>query len=419
MKDEQGPVGIVLAGGGARGAYEAGALSVIMPWLAERGEPARVLVWTSAGALNAILFAPVSVADDVAGAAEKALEVWRGLRRGEVFRPLLATEPANVIRYLASVVGLSGLLPSTFGASGVTSVLDVTPLGSLVKDVPDWAGLHAAIEAGDLSAVAVVATSMSNHRTDVFYEAGPGASRPKDDPVRAVRYSPCRLRAAHALASAAIPVAFPPVRIKQDWYLDGGVRLNSPIKPAISLGAGRLVVMATHPVQEHAWPAPASHPAVHDTAAAEGTQGSNDLGNTPAAPDVVTAAASVLHSVLVDRMVEDIRTLGRVNDFILSGADVPGYRAVPYVAVAPDVPGRVSALAARVLRERYAGARGLFGGDFTMLNRLLGGNPAAHGEIFSFLLFDEEFISDLIDLGAADARAAIAAAGENPWELPG
>jgi NTE family protein len=52
---QDGPVGLVVAGGGARGAYEAGVLSVLLPELARQGRRPTVFVGTSAGAINATL----------------------------------------------------------------------------------------------------------------------------------------------------------------------------------------------------------------------------------------------------------------------------------------------------------------------------------------------------------------------------
>lgn len=49
-----GRLGLVLSGGGARGAYEAGALSVLAPHLERRGERPSVLVGTSVGAINVV-----------------------------------------------------------------------------------------------------------------------------------------------------------------------------------------------------------------------------------------------------------------------------------------------------------------------------------------------------------------------------
>src|SRR3954470_9417584 len=299
---DDGPVGLVIAGAGARGAYEMGALSVLLPWLRSRGETPRILVGTSAGAINAVLVASALAAgDDACGAG---LDVWRGIGRASVFEPLLPTSVRSGLRYALGLVG---------ARTRLDGLLDVTPLLRTLQEFEGWPGVHAAVTDGSVDAVAVLATATgagrAAGRTDVFVEGGrapsAGAGMPPDDDARGVRYRPTTLTPAHILASAAIPVAFPPVRITDaragvdGWYLDGGVRVNAPIKPALELGPRRLVVVATHPVDDAG---PTDPP---DGAPAE------DAPDGP--PDVFSAAAAVMTSALVDRMVDDVRSLRRVD----------------------------------------------------------------------------------------------------------
>ena len=114
-----------------------------------------------------------------------------------------------------------------------------------------------------------------------------------------VDYAKTTLRSEHVMASAAIPVAFRPVHVEappkqRGWYIDGGVKLNAPIKPALALGADRVVVVATtpDPAGPHASPV------------------------SPGSPDVFDAGTVVMHALLVDRMSDDIRALRRVNTLV-------------------------------------------------------------------------------------------------------
>src|SRR5438105_15898960 len=83
------PVAIVLAGGGARGAYEIGALSVLLPVLEERGERPEVIVGTSVGAINAAYLA-ATAGDPVARALDQGARLWSELGFDDVLRPLLS-----------------------------------------------------------------------------------------------------------------------------------------------------------------------------------------------------------------------------------------------------------------------------------------------------------------------------------------
>ena len=382
-------VGLVIAGAGARGAYEMGALSVLLPWLHGRGEDPRIVVGTSAGAMNAVLVAAATDLADPEAAAGVGLDVWRSIARESVFNPLLPTGIASTLRYLGGLLG---------APTRLEGLLDVRPLRRTLADFGRWPVLHEAVASGRLDAVAVLATATGAGgaavRTDVFTEArGP---LPPDDDRRGVRYVPVELTPDHVLASAAIPVAFPPVRVdvagRRGWYLDGGVRLNAPVKPALELGADRLVVVATHPLDRGPEPLP------------------DDDGD---APDVFSAAAAVMTAALVDRMVDDVRSLRRVNRIVADGARTGGYRHVPCLFVGPSRPEAIADAAREVLATTY---RRPFAGDFAVLNRLVGGSQRAHAELLSFLLFDHDFVDALVDLGRRDAAAALAV--PDPWAAP-
>jgi NTE family protein len=207
------------------------------------------------------------------------------------------------------------------------------------------------------------------------------------------------LTAEHIMASSAIPVAFPPVRLSDaegasgDWYLDGGVRLNAPVKPALDLGADRLVVVATHPLTQPA-----------DTSQLD-----------PRELDLFGAFASVLTATLVDRMVEDVRALDRVNRLVAAGAQGTGYREVPYLFAGPPGNDTIPALAEAALHANR-GLEALLNPELALLDRLIGGTHSTHGELLSYLLFDPDFIDALIDRGRRDGEQ-LQATRADPWQL--
>jgi NTE family protein len=183
------------------------------------------------------------------------------------------------------------------------------------------------------------------------------------------------------------------VRIDGAWHVDGGVRLNAPIRPALDLHADRVVVVATTPDPD----TPHTEPMA------------------PEQPDVFDASGVVMSAVQVDRMVEDVRSLRRTNALIDAGGGTTSrYRVVPHLYLGPPAPGIVASEANRIHRERYGGWRRV--SDLGVLSRLLGGSRGTHGELLSFLFFDNAFHSALIELGRAHAITALGPPGTPlPW----
>lgn len=379
--------GVVLAGAGARGAYEAGALATLLPVLAANGRLPRIFIGTSAGAINAVLFASLAhlPADE---AATQALALWRSVGRRDVVRSIVLSGLEALFRYLAQLAGLPVVL---------TSLLDPAPLKDTLARLIDWDRLHAnAADPRLLLGVSVTTTDCTTGRTRVFVECAGQRPLPPADDRRGIDYVAARLDPSHLMASAAIPLVFPPALVDapasdHGWYLDGGVRLNAPIKPAVALGAARLVLLATDPLDS-----------VPPCAPREGPQ-----------PDVRAALADVLKAMLVDRMVEDIRRLGQMNELLQSRA--PGsaivrsgsgrrHRVIPFVFAGPAQADALAALAAREFRARYGhGGWWRHGPDYPLLHRLLGGAGAANGELLSYLFFDRPFLEAAMALGQQDA----------------
>lgn len=389
-------IGVVLAGGGARGAYEAGMLATLLPELDRLGQRPKLFTGTSAGAFNAVLFASLAHLP-AQQAADEAVAAWQALTKDEVFRPFLLTALPMIVRQCLARV----LNPSSAPLSGL---LDTSPLRATLQTKLDWNQLHTNMLDGTVQAVAVATTACGSGRTEVFAE-GPAAARlPATDVDRAVDYTRTVLNAEHIMASAAIPVAFPPVRIEPDgcWYMDGGVRLNAPIKPMISLGAQRIVIIATTPLRD--LPRPSGCPGAP----------------TPSVQDVV---AQVMTGLMGDRMVEDTRTLGKVDELLTSGAKRISPRGREYTVIeylfGGPLPGQGDQLGEKaeyVLDTCFRGIRRLTNPDLMFLAALLGPGPS-RGELLSYLFFEPEFTGEAIELGQRDARLILDQAGDDPGRL--
>jgi NTE family protein len=399
-------IALVLAGGGARGAYEAGALSVILPALERRGERPTMYVGTSVGSLNAVALAAWQELP-VAEAVERLLGVWLNISKSQVIRRIIfPSGPLAMARYAGELLSVPGLR--------LSSILDPSPLRANLAHWIDWSELHASVAAGAVDAVAAVTTSTRTGRTVVFVEVPAPAERELHR-SHEIAYVLAELGVEHVSASAAIPLLFPAVRISaparaRGWYVDGGTRLNAPIKPALDLGADRLVVVATDSIAGPVLEA-----------------GGDDEDEDP--PDFAAGMGHLLEGVLVDPLIKDMRLLGAINAFhARPGQEAlqlyrtvrgkPPYRRIPYVFVGPARRGRIGELASELFRGRYGGVKALRDPDFTLLSRLLGGESPAHGDLLSLLFFDAEFAAELVRLGQEDARHWLAEAHEDgPWQV--
>jgi NTE family protein len=197
-----GPVAVVLAGGAARGAFEAGALSVILPELERRGERPTLYVGTSVGAINASGLASRQHLSAEQQTAE-LVEIWQRLTMDQVVRSLvLRTGPLDALRLIGQLVPSSRVR--------LAGLLDPSPLVHNLGVWADWERLHANIASGAVSALAIPATSVRTGRTVVFIEA---RVEPRLHRSHAIAYVPATLDTSHVAASAAIPVVFPAVHV--------------------------------------------------------------------------------------------------------------------------------------------------------------------------------------------------------------
>jgi NTE family protein len=204
------------------------------------------------------------------------------------------------------------------------------------------------------------------------------------------------LNAAFLAANAqrpAVHVSEPAVA--RGWYVDGGTRLNTPVKPAIDFGAQRIVVIALNSLA----PGPAQ---------LAGEQ----------RPDALVGAGQILDGLLAAQLTADVQTMAMVNGMTRATRVVPGRkRRIPYIVISPPECDAIGKLALRVLRKHYTSLlQSLRAPDISLLTRLIAGaSDAAHAELASYLLFAPEFAKALIRLGRADAKRWIG----QPHEVDG
>lgn len=380
--DEGQPVGLVIAGAGARGAYEAGALAELLPRLEEAERRPRVLVGTSAGSINAAYVA-AKLNLGAKKATQGLLDFWRSLNKQELMGPLALTAVPALLGYAGRIAYLNTGKGSLASFGRFANVLE--------KAIGDWNQIPANIEADELDAVGLVATAAHSGGSVVFVQNAAGVRPPAFDEKNGIRYVRARLGTDHVIASSSIPIFFPPKEIHEPpeasgWYWDGGTRINTPIRPALAIGVERLVIVATDPPR---------HPAPDDAAARQ-------------RPDFDDAMLNLAQSTLNDPLVEDLHSLVRVNSLVSAskGDELAGRRAYEYMFAGPERHGALGRTAAEVLRERFGGPLKALS-DFAVLNRLLGRQGNQGAELQSYLLFDSEFIDRAIAMGRE--------AGDRAW----
>jgi len=362
-------IALVLSGGGARAAYQVGALRALAE-LAPRGSPLpfSVLCGTSAGAINAVTLAVH--ADDFRLGVARLARWWRRIHADDVYRTDLASLSRHGMRWLA------GMLTGKPGPADAASMLDNAPLAQLLGGAIDFARIDRQIAEGVLRAVAVNATSYSTGFAVSFFE-GAQAIAPWRRTRREGRRD--RLGVEHLLASTAIPFVFPATEVGGDWYMDGSVRQLTPLSPALHLGARRLLVLAVGqfagqrvaPADPHAYPSFAQ-----TVGHALSTIFLDNLG---ADLERLTQLNRVANAVPPDVLASRGIALGHVDAFVLAPSRDLGEAALAH---AHRLPGGV-----------------------TRLMRGLGSTRGTGANLTSYLLFDPVFVRAMLDMGYADAMA--------------
>lgn len=214
-------VGLVLAGGGARAAYQVGVLRAVAEITPIGINPFPVITGVSAGSINAA-FSASRATEFKLGVAELQ-GFWQRLHTNNVY----ATDPATI-----ALSGLRWIFALTLGGlhrASPKSLLDNSPLHQLLAQRIDFDAVQTAIDKGALQALGVSASDYHTATAVTFYQANAEIKRWKR--VRRIG-KPSLIKLEHILASAALPAIFPAERIKNDYFGDGSLRMTSPLSPA-------------------------------------------------------------------------------------------------------------------------------------------------------------------------------------------
>lgn len=377
-------LGLILSGGGARGAYEVGALEYIFSEFADAaGKAPKVdlISGTSVGAVNGAFVA--SMIHDTQIGIKQLVGIWTTL------------ELPHVLGFgVRQAVGLYRVLLG--GTGRARGIFDPSPLSALVGRTVAWRRLRRNIRTGALRALTVSTTQVGTGQPVIFVDAAPGVPIPQSLGLHAL-VRRAKIGQHHVLASAAIPLIFPAVEIGGEIHCDGGLRLNTPMGPSIHLGMDRLLVIGL------STPHSSDRRAVQD-------------GKYPGATYLL---GKVLNAFLLDHVNTDLLEVQRINDFLQDGVRAYGPGFLDRLNAASKARG---ALAPRRLVSslvlRPSTDIGQIASDYLASNRVRFGKSlgraflsmldvgaGSDADLASYLLFDGGFAQTLIEMGRRDAHA--------------
>ena len=363
-----GPVALVLSGGGARAAYQVGLLRYL-----RRAFPDfrfQIITGTSAGAINAAYVA--GHAGTMAEASAGLADLWSNLTFDQVYRVDARALGKSVVRWGTRL--LSGGHEIVARAKGL---LDTAPLRTLLSSVMatvsgELVGIGENVDHGRLSALALTTLNWATGQTVTWTQGRDIATW--DSAQR--RTAKARIGIDHVMASAALPLLFPAVRIGSSWYGDGGVRLLAPLAPAIHLGADRILAVSTRYRR---------------------TQSEADQPATRGYPPPAQVIGTVLNAVFLDQVEQDAQGLKRINRLLakLPPEERGALRPIDLVILQPS-----EDLGKLASEYQDALPKGL-----AFMTRGLGSHETRSADLISLLLFHPEYLQRLIAIGERDAEA--------------
>ena len=356
-------IGLVLPGGGARAAYQVGVLKAISELIPD-SNPFSIISGTSAGAINASLLA--SRSQSLKEAVEVLSGVWCNFKTNKVYRTETTVMLKSIFQWLLTVSS-GGVL-----AKNPKSLLDNSPLRQLLEDTINLEGIKNNIDKGNLDAFAITAASYSSKKSVTFFQS-------EEDDIDWERFLRVGVKTDilinHLMASIALPLIFPAVKINNEYFGDGAMRQATPLSPAIRLGAEKLLIITTDPKSPN-----------------------NQLTDNQIYPSIGEVGGYMLDALFTGGLLSDLERLDRINQIIENSGNNSvqtsnkKMKHLEYCVISPSKDIK------KIAKEHYKDVPY----SIKLLMKGLGLKNRKESELLSFLLFESSFTSSLIQLGFED-----------------
>jgi len=356
-------IGLVLPGGGARAAYQVGVLKAISELIPD-SNPFSIISGTSAGAINASLLA--SRSQSLKEAVEVLSGVWCNFKTNKVYRTETTVMLKSIFQWLLTVSSGEVLVKNP------KSLLDNSPLRQLLEDTINLEGIKNNINKGNLDAFAITAASYSSKKSVTFFQS-------EEDDIDWERFLRVGVKTDilidHLMASIALPLIFPAVKINNEYFGDGAMRQATPLSPAIRLGAEKLLIINT-----------------------DSKSPNNQLTDNQIYPSIGEVGGYMLDALFTGGLLSDLERLDRINQIIENSGNNSvqtsnkKMKHLDYCVISPSKDIK------KIAKEHYKDVPY----SVKLLMKGLGLKNREESELLSFLLFESSFTSSLIQLGFED-----------------
>lgn len=360
-------MGLVLSGGGARGAYQAGVMAALAH-IAEKMDlpnPFQVYTGVSAGAINVCMLA--GNPGNFIESARSLVEMWSNITSDQVFYADLITLSRGGLNWMTELS-----IGSSKKETALRSLLSTHPLSNLLTEKCHFEEITKKIRSGQIRAVSVSALDYATVSSLTFFQGAADLSTWERGMHRSERVM---LGVDHVLASSAIPLLFPPIKIGDRYFGDGCIRNQSPCGPAIYLGAEKIIAIGVRRRQD--------------------TTFSYHHAGKASVPTVSRIANVLMNAMMMDGLEADIQRIEQVNQSyaLLTSQERQrvAIKQVDYLWISPSID--FSEVAAKS------------GGDLPRMIRYLLRGPGSleeSSEVLSYLLFTPSYCRQLIDIGFSD-----------------
>jgi NTE family protein len=363
-----GDLALVMSGGGARAAYQVGLLRHLARRYPQLEIP--IITGVSAGAVNAALLARHH--GTFSQAVEELSSLWLELTPERVFRVDTLSLAGKVVR--AGVQLASG---GAAPAQRMRGMVSSEPLREFLEEAltsvgGELTGIDYNLHRGRLKAVAIITTSYTTGQSVVWVQG-----RDIETWERPQRRSvSCNLTVEHIMASTALPLFFPAIRVDNEWFGDGGIRLAAPLSPALHLGAHKVLAISTR------------YPSTRSEADRRVVEGY---------PPPAQVLGVLYNAIFLDLIDQDVLRMERLNRLLkeLPVEKRMGMRVVELLVLRP------SRDLGRLARDHEP----QLPVSFRFLSRGLGTRKARSADLLSMVMFQPDYLRDLIELGEADAES--------------